>query len=59
MKTVRNNPKTYKRREVTAPKTHRVISDAQKEKTFAEFVDGKISKDLYIELLPKSPSSRR
>lgn len=59
MKAVRNNPKTYRRRETTAPKSHKVISGAQKKKAFAEFTDGEVSNELYIELRPKPTYSKR
>ena len=58
MKTVQNNPKTYRRRETTAPKSHEIISDAKKKKAFAEFVGGRVSNELYIELCPRPKSSK-
>ena len=59
MKVVRNNPKTYRRRETAAPKSHKVISRAQKKKAFAEFTDGKVSNELYIEVRSKPTYSKR
>jgi hypothetical protein len=59
MKVVKNNPKTYRRREAAAPKSHKVISDTQKKKAFAEFIDGRVSNELYIDLRPNPTLSKR
>lgn len=59
MKAIQHNSKTYRRREIAAPKSHKVISGAQKKRAFAEFIDGKVSNELYIELRPRATSSKR
>lgn len=56
---VQNNPKTYRRRETAAPKSHKAISDIQKKKSFTDFIDGKVSNELYIEFRSKPTSSKR
>ena len=59
MKVVKNNPKTYRRRETAAPNSHKVISEAQKKKALSDFTNGRVSNGLYIELRPNIPSSKR
>lgn len=59
MKAVQNNPRTYRRREAAAPKGHKVITASQKKKAFSEFISGKVSDELYIDLRPKPTSPKR
>ena len=49
MKTVKNNPKAYKKREVAASVTDNRNKSA-KEAARVRFLDAPISPDLYIEL---------
>jgi hypothetical protein len=49
MKTVKNDPKTYRRREVVAPKRS-VPSKSTKAAATKKFLDAPVSADLYIDL---------
>jgi hypothetical protein len=56
MKTVKNNPKVYKKREVAAPRRSKP-STSSKVAATKNFLDAPVSADLYIDL--REPTVRK